>query len=294
MTNPLFIGVDGGGTRTRARIRDDSGALLGEGLAGPGNAGLGEAAFAEIMKASRAALADAGLAEAAFSRMNAGFGLAGAAQAQRQAMVKGWPHPFRSLAVCSDAYAAWLGAFEGRDGAILIAGTGSCGLAVVEGRSIEVGGLGAAIGDEGSGMAIGRAAVRRSMWALDGLAPMTPLAAAVLADPRIGNDRDRAVIWSRSATPGDFADFVPMVFDHAERGEPVATAIVDEAARDLDRLAKRLTALVPPPIAMVGTVFGRIVPWLPEEMRTLLVKPARDAADGAIVLARTATAEADA
>jgi glucosamine kinase len=292
MSNRLFIGVDGGGTRTRARIRDDSGVLLGEGVAGPGNAGLGEVAFAEIMNACTAALTAAGLSQGDFGRINAGFGLAGAAPAQRQAMVKAWPHPFRTLAVCSDAYAAWLGAFGGRDGAILIAGTGSCGLAFVNGKATEVGGLGAAIGDEGSGMAIGRAAVRRSMWALDGLAPMTPLAAAVLADPRIAHDRERAVMWSRVATPGDFADFVPLVFDHAERGEPVATAIVEEAANDLDRLAMRLVALVPPPIAMVGTVFGRIVPWLRDDVRTLLVKPERDAADGAIVLARKALAEA--
>jgi glucosamine kinase len=292
MSKSIFIGVDGGGTRTRARIRDDTHALLGEGVAGPGNAGLGKAAFVEIMKASTAALTEAGLSQADFGRIHAGFGLAGAAPAQRQAMVKAWPHPFRTLAVCSDAYAAWLGAFEGRDGAILIAGTGSCGLAFVHGKAIEVGGLGSAIGDEGSGMAIGRAAVRRSMWALDGLAPMTPLAAAVLADPRIGNDRERAVMWSRGATPGDFAEFVPTVFDHAEGGEPVAKAIVEEAARDLERLAKRLVELVPPPIAMVGTVFGRIVPWLHEDMRALLVKPEHDAADGAIVLARRALAEA--
>ena len=208
--------------------------------------------------------------------------------------MRAWPHPFRSLAVCSDAYAAWLGAFEGRDGAILIAGTGSCGLAVVGGKAIEVGGLGAAIGDEGSGMAIGRAAVRRSLWALEKLAPMTPLAEAVLADPRIGHDRDRAVIWSRSATPGDFADFVPIVFDQAEAGEPVATAIIEEAAHDLARLARRIGELAPPPIAMVGTVFRRILPWLPEEMRAVLVPPPRDAADGAILLARRASAEATA
>ncbi len=57
MAGRLFLGIDGGGSTTRARIRDDDGNLLGEGKAGPGNARLGDLAYAEILKACRAALA---------------------------------------------------------------------------------------------------------------------------------------------------------------------------------------------------------------------------------------------
>ena len=85
-------------------------------------------------------------------------------------LVYGWPHPFASMVVDTDAYASWLGAFGGRDGAILILGTGAAGLAVVEGRRTNVGGWGAEIADDGSGMAIGRTALRRSLWALEGMA----------------------------------------------------------------------------------------------------------------------------
>src|SRR5262249_28492766 len=124
MTTPLFIGVDGGGTRCSARLRDGSGRLLGEGAAGPANARLGEPALIEAMKACRAALAAGGIGGAAFASMHAGFGLAGTQQDEHRQWVLNHPHPFASLSVDTDSYAAWLGAFKGRDGAILILGTG--------------------------------------------------------------------------------------------------------------------------------------------------------------------------
>ena len=166
MAEDLFIGVDGGGSRCRARLRDASGALLGEGAGGPGNARLGEAAFNGVMAACLQALEVAGLGEADLGRVHAGLGLAGTQQAEDLQSVYGWPHPFASLVVDTDAYVSWLGAFGGRDGAILILGTGAAGLAVVDGRRTTVGGWGADIADDGSGMAIGRTALgaRSGRW----------------------------------------------------------------------------------------------------------------------------------
>jgi glucosamine kinase len=284
MRDQLFIGVDGGGSKSRARVRDAKGRALGEGTAGPGNARLGLPAFEEVMKACRQALTAAGVGEADYGKVEAGFGLAGTAQEVHRQSVFAWPHPFRRIEVCTDAYAAWLGAFEGHDGAILIAGTGSCGLAVVGGKPVEVGGLGAEIGDEGSGMAIGRSAIRKSLWALEGRWPRSPLTDAVLADPHINHSREQAVVWASTAIPGEFAEFAPMVFDHAERGDALAVSLIEEAAADLKRVADRLIALGAPRIAMIGGVFDRILPWMAEELRPRLFKSDHDAADGAIHL----------
>ena len=45
----LFLGVDGGGTRCRARLADLSGKILGEGSAGPANIRFGiEPSFAAV------------------------------------------------------------------------------------------------------------------------------------------------------------------------------------------------------------------------------------------------------
>ncbi len=291
MVSPLFIGVDGGGSRCSARLRDADGSLLGEGSAGPANARLGESAITEVMKACHAAVAAAGLGEAAFARMHAGFGLAGTQQEQHRQAVLTHPHPFASLSVDTDSYAAWLGAFQGRDGAILIVGTGSAGLAVIGGRRTTVGGWGAEIGDEGSGMAIGRAAVRRSIWAHDGMATPTPLAEDILA--RFDGSPAKAVIWADAANPGDYARLAPVVFDHAERRDPLALSILHEAALDVERHVTRLLDIGAPAIAMIGGVFPRLLPWLAPPLRSRLVEVvegATDALEGAILMARRACA----
>ncbi len=284
MAEELFIGVDGGGSRSRARLRDASGRLLGEGAAGAGNARLRDAAFTEVMKACREAVAAAGLGEADLGRIHAGFGLAGTQQDADLQSVFAWPHPFASLVADTDAYAAWLGATGGRDGAILILGTGSAGTAVVKGKRLNVGGWGADIADEGSGMAIGRTAIRRSLWALEGMAPLTPLADDVLA--AFDRNPQNAVIWAGSATPGDYASFAPRVFDYAEKRDALAVPILLDAAADAARLINRLLDLGAPTIAMIGGVFPRLLPWLPPVLRPYLVEPDADAADGAILMAQ--------
>ena len=286
MAADLFIGVDGGGSRCRTRLTDASGTLLGEGLAGAANARLRVAAFSEVMAACRQAIEAAGLGEADIGRIHAGLGLAGTQQDEDLEMVNAWPHPFASLVVDTDAYAAWLGAFGGRDGAILILGTGAAGLAVVNGQRTNVGGWGADVADDGSGMAIGRAALRRSLWALDGMAPMTPLAEDILSV--FARDPQKMVIWAGTATPGDFGSFAPRVFTHADARDPMAVAILLEAAGDAARIVNRLLDLGAPAVAMTGGIFPHLVPWLPPVLLPFLVEPEADAVDGAILMAKRA------
>jgi glucosamine kinase len=283
MHERLFIGVDGGGSRTRARLCDPSGAILGEGEAGPGNVRLGDAGFAEVLTACRQAITGAGLGDDDLNRIHAGFGLAGTQQDVDLRAVLARPHPFASLVVDTDAYAACLGAHGGEDGAILILGTGAAGLLILDGKRVTVGGWGAEIADDGSGMAIGRAAIRRSLWAVEGMAPLTPLAEDILAP--FDGDPANAVVWAGSATPGDYARFAPKVFDHADRRDPLAVAIVQEAAGDAARMIDRLLDLGAPKIAMIGSIFPPILPWLPPPLHRSLIEPMSDAMAGAILMA---------
>jgi glucosamine kinase len=286
MTGRLFLGVDGGGSQSRARLRDESGNLLGEATAGPGNARLGDTAYREIMKACRAAAAAAGLAEGDLGQVHAGFGLAGTQQDPDRNAIRAGPWPFASLIIDTDAYASCLGAFGGGDGAILILGTGSGGLAIVRGKRLNVGGWGADIADEGSGMAIGRLAIRKSLWALEGMAPLTPLADDIL------NEFERkpanAVIWAGKATPGDFARFAPRVFAFAATDDALAADILRQTAAEATMLIDRLVMLGAPVVAMIGGIFPHLYPWFSAETQTHLVKPAADAMDGAILMAERA------
>ncbi|MHA1157736.1 MAG: BadF/BadG/BcrA/BcrD ATPase family protein [Alphaproteobacteria bacterium] len=285
MEDQLFLGIDGGGTKCRARLQDEAGHVLGEGEAGPANARLADG-FEETLKATGQALAAAGLDDTVLAHTHAGFGLAGTGQDYDRLRVLDTPHPFASLAVDTDAYAAWLGAFGGEDGAILILGTGSCGLCVNKGQRMNVGGWGFEIADEGSGAALGRLTVRHAVWALEGMAPMTPFISDILTD--FEGEAQNATLWAAAAEPGDFAAYAQRAFDFAENGDEVAIRIVEQNAAGALMMINRLQELGADKIAMIGGLFPRILPWLPDQARAVLCWPAADAADGAILMARRA------
>ncbi|RYZ03388.1 MAG: N-acetylglucosamine kinase, partial [Alphaproteobacteria bacterium] len=68
MTTTFYLGVDGGGTRCRARLETADGEVLGRGLSGPASMRFGfEAARESIMAATRQALTEAGLGEDALA-----------------------------------------------------------------------------------------------------------------------------------------------------------------------------------------------------------------------------------
>ncbi|NNG03586.1 MAG: N-acetylglucosamine kinase [Inquilinus sp.] len=287
MSEPLFLGIDGGATRCRARIVDAAGAVLGEGSAGTANPRFGvAAAFAEIEQATGEALQAAGLPDDATGRLHAGLGLAGVGQAKDRAALLAHPHRFAALALETDAHAACLGAHDGGDGAILILGTGSCGWALIGGTPHRIGGLGFPISDQGSGASLGLAAIRQSLWAHDGVVAAGPLSAAVLA--RFGNDPEAAVAWMDTARPRDYAALAPLVIEHAEARDPMAVALMQQTGADAARMAEALLATGAPRLALMGGLAPFVEPWLPPPLRRLLVAPVGDALDGAILLARSA------
>ena len=287
MDGTLYVGVDGGGTHCRARIRDASGRLIGDGQGGPANARLGAAtAMGSVVQAAKAAAAAGGIAEAALARAAVFMGLAGAIDEGRRRALLAEPHPFSQVELDTDAYIAWAGAHRGRDGGIVIIGTGSAGLAVVKGKRFNVGGWGNVISDDGSGNEIGQQAVRRALWALDGMAEMTPLAAAIL--DKFERDQNKMVTWGDQARPTDFAQFAPLVLEYAARGDALGKAVMEQAARGTARIAQRLLDVGAPAIALLGGLATPMKPWLPQAIQEHVVPPEADALEGAILLARQA------
>jgi glucosamine kinase len=281
----LFIGVDGGGTGCRARITDADGTTLGAGHSAPAAVRLGiERALAAVLAAAHAACGDAGLPTEALPRMHAVVGLAGIGRKAVLERLKARPHPFRSVVYVNDATIACVGAHGGRDGGIVIVGTGSVALGFSSGREIRVGGYGFPVSDEGSGADLGLRAIRCSLLSCDGRIAPTNLTRAVME--RFANDPFEVVAWADSATATDYAHFAPLVMDHAENGDSVAREIVTNAAGEIDSLARRLAERGVSQIALVGGVAPRIAPWLAEDVRRMLVPGEGDAVDGALILAR--------
>ncbi|MEZ0169301.1 BadF/BadG/BcrA/BcrD ATPase family protein [Microvirga sp. TS319] len=287
MSIPLFLGIDGGGTKCRARLRDADGNLLGEGSGGPSNVRLDpDLVWNSILTACREAVAQAGLRDEVFASTHVGMGAAGAGQASAVERLLSRPHPFASFSIDTDAHTAWLGAFNGGDGAILILGTGSCGYGGVGGQCRYVGGWGFEISDEGSGAALGRELLRRCVWAHDGRIASTPLSDALLAEFR--NDLEVLVDWVGTARPGDYARYAPLVFAHADRRDPLAIALVQDSAAGATHIATRLLELGAPALCLFGGLAEPLRPWMPPPVQQTIVPPQADALDGAILLGRSA------
>ena len=281
----LFAGVDGGGTKCRVRLRDAQGNLLAEGEGGPANIRLGlNLVWANILGALDQALSRAGQ-PAVWDKISLGLGLAGIADASDvEKTIKGGPR-FGRIDAATDAHVACLGAFTGRDGGILIAGTGSAGYAWVDQIAHTVGGWGFEVCDDGSAAALGREAIRSSLQGYDGLAPATDFTRAVIS--HFGQPAD-IVHWVTTAKPRDFGVLAPMTMQYAEAGDPVAVELVQQSTHDLGRYIMRLHEIGCEKVCLVGGMAQPFSAWLSPWTKTVLAEPEHDAVEGAILLAQGA------
>jgi glucosamine kinase len=287
----LFLGIDGGGSTCKARIVDSSGASLGEGRAGPANTRLGVTrAFAQIETATRQAMRTAGLADDRLSELHAGAGLAGLNLGVDRRAVASHPHPFATLTVETDVYVACLGAFQGRDGAVLVFGTGSCGCAIIDGNAVSVGGWGFQVGDHASGASVGREALRLALLVHDGVLPASALGERVLA--RFDGKPETLVTWADTAKPMDYGKFAPLVVELAQGGDHLAIALLNAAGEDASALARALLRRGASRVALAGGFAAALRPWLAQDVRETLVEPLGDGMDGAVLLARRALTDA--
>lgn len=281
----LLLGIDGGGTKCRARLCAPSGALLGEAVAGPANIRLGlETSLAAVLQATALCLQQAGLTAHDLRRVTACLALAGASEPSALSAAQAQTYPFAHTTVTTDAHAACVGAHRGHDGGVIICGTGSIGWAALKGRHHRVGGWGLLVSDEGSGAWLGREALRRVLWAHDGRIASTALLRNLFEQFR--NDPHAIVSWTSEATPRDFGAFAPRVVDYANRGDPVGLQLMQAGAAHIDALAARLIGLGTQRLSLVGGLAQPMQPWLSRNVQGHLVPPAGDALDGALQLAR--------
>jgi len=282
-----FLGVDAGGSHSRARLADPEGAVLGEARAGPANARIGlESLHAVLTSVSGSAVAAAGLGESDLPLIHAGMGIAGVSRPGMLRAVAQLACPFGAVQFESDAAIANLGAHLGEDGATLVLGTGSVAYIKIGDSSITMGGYGFPISDEGSGAALGLSAMRHALRALDGRTKPTPLSAAVTA--KFDHDTGRAIEWMDRATPRDYAEFAPMIMNYAEKNDEIARSIVEDAVRHVERFIETIFDRGAPRCALAGVLPRRLRPRLRERTAARVREAKGDALDGALILARQA------
>ena len=206
--------------------------------------------FTQILRATDQCLEQAGVARNR-QPIVACLALAGIGDLTGDGEVISHPHPFAGLVCTSDAQAACVGAHAGRDGGIVIVGTGSIGWANLAGQSHRVGGWGFPVSDEGSGAWLGSEAVRRVLWASDGLTPWTDLLRAIFE--QFGSDPHAIVRWTSTARPRDYAQ--PRAARRRACGERATgwpRTSCRAAALHIDALATRLIELGATRLSLMG------------------------------------------
>ena len=279
----FLIAVDGGGTSCRAVIADGGGARLGEGRAGSANIHTDmHAARDNIIIAVRAALQEAELPENLIGESAAVLGLAGANIGDNPKRIAALL-PFRISHVETDARIALQGALGDLDGAVAVVGTGSVFIARNRGQVRTVGGWGPAIGDFCSGSRLGRTLLAEVLRAYDKLREPSELSRHILA--RYDNDPSALVEFAREARPRDFASFAPLLFEYADRGDPIGHDILSDAIGHLEETLRVLTGGEDLPFCLVGGLAASYAKHLSPSFKSRMRPPDGSALSGALAMA---------
>ena len=257
------LGIDGGGTRTRASI------VAGEQvLAFAENGSIKRLRVgAEVAEGNLRALLKDVFAQAGVSGVKAAS--AGVASATMPGVAEWITTVFNDFRVersevVGDEVIALDAAFKGGPGILQIAGTGSncIGRAPDGGRECA-GGWSSRLGDEGSGYWIGLHAVRRALNAYDRKQPTRVLeTVGQIWGTRTINE----LVNLGDSTPGpDFAALAPAISQLAEEGDPVAAGVLKQAATDLvdfvllvrAKLHRKHNLTAEVPVAWIGSVIGK-------------------------------------
>ena len=232
----FVVGVDGGGTKTRALLADGSGKQLAEAT--------GAGSTVKPQEAERSAGVIAGvvrdlLEEAGKADLKprvlfvgvAGVGRPSEREALHEALSS---HDLaEEVVIDTDFSVALNDAFADGPGVLVIAGTGSSAFARgPTGATARCGGWGPVIGDEGSGSWIGRRALSVVAAAADGREPETALTGAILTAAEV-SETSELIRWAANATPATLATLAPVVITVADAGDLRANSIVSMAVEEL-------------------------------------------------------------
>lgn len=261
----LYLGVDGGGTKTHIVLLNEAQEFVCEGTAGASNplrVGI-ETAVANIMKALNAAC-DAGN-QSRGDIVSATLGLAGVRRSDLRLRIREGLYRqlhIKNINVITDAEIALYGATLGKAGLVVIAGTGSICLGQNDkGQKVSAGGWGPLAGDEGGGAGIARQALHAIAKASDGRGKPTKLSELAIDYFRAAHIEDLIVaIYAPQIDNAKIAGFARCVIEAAKDGDEVAVGLVGEAGHELGIAAAAVIKQLKLerrtfPISHVGSIF---------------------------------------
>ena len=261
----LYLGVDGGGTKTQIVLINDAQEIVSEGVAGASNplrVGI-ENAVTNIFTAIDNACDSANRSRSDI--VSATLGLAGVRRADiRQSVLDSFRKRLavKKIQVFTDAEIALYGTTLGKSGLVIIAGTGSICIGQDEaGKIAMAGGWGPIAGDEGGGSGIAKRGLQAIAKALDGRGKPTIISQAGLDYFRTSTPENMLVaIYSPQVDNARIAGFAKFVVEAAQENDEIAVGILKEAGCELGCAAVAVIKKLKLerkkfPIGYVGSIF---------------------------------------
>jgi N-acetylglucosamine kinase-like BadF-type ATPase len=255
----VFLGVDGGGTKTAFALLAGDGALLATALA-PSCYYLGQSIdlVEEVLRAGvDAVCAEAGLTPDRITYAFVALPGYGEVSGDLETLdaIPGRVLGHQRYGCDNDMVAGWAGSLGAVDGVNVIAGTGSMTYGEHNGRRLRVGGWGELFDDEGSAYWIAIRGLGAFAKMCDGRLPTGPLRERLAAHLRLAADLDLVdVVLNRwQGDRARVAALARVVTEAAADGDAACTAILREAGR-------ALADLVEATIAQLDYAPGDVVP----------------------------------
>lgn len=294
------IGIDGGGTKTLCKIAALDGHVLGSELGGPCN--INALPPAEIAGMLRTLLMRA-TEKAGVTLRDCRYLCIGTAGAGRSEEQKQLENMLRAAGYCgrllvTDDAKTVLRVGVGREGMILIAGTGSiCLGCTADGKAARAGGWGHIIGDEGSGYAAAVRVCKAVMQAYDGRGPKTALTGLLMQ--RLGLVEEEQLIpyiYRQGNGKKELASLSELLKPAMESGDAAAHSIILETADELLGHVRAVSARLDLGDCLLVTSGGFInnnlslreafLSLIKQRMPSVQVQKLKgDSADGAVLLA---------
>jgi len=260
----VVLGIDGGGTNTRAAIVAD-GKVVGSGHGGSiKRLRVGaEAAEANLRGLLKEVYEQAGVKDV----RAACCGMASPTMPGVKEWVTAVFNDFgvEQFEIVGDEVIALDAAFQGGPGILQIAGTGSNTIGrAPDGSRESAGGWSSRLGDEGSGYWIGVHSIRRALHAYDREEPTQVLkkVSEIWGTPTM----DDFINLGDSMPGPDFAALAPAIDELANAGDPVAQGVLRQAAADLvefvllvrSKLRRKHAIAGEVPVAWTGSVIEKM------------------------------------
>lgn len=226
------IGIDGGGSKTHSILIDENHHMIHEIINGPANIKTDINTAIKSIKTSIDYLIN-------MHNLNhdteIGIGVAGFSDIRNRKILEDTLKLYYSnINITSDAHIACLAAHNGKDGSIIVCGTGVVGYNIENGNGTQIGGWGFPHGDIGGGAWIGLELCRILCKAIDKTCEFSPLIHAIYS--KFDNDKSQYQKWLINAKPQNYAEIAKFIPEFILQNDKNAISIVNAGVAEVNDL----------------------------------------------------------